>query len=78
MHNYIIVLDYLHLACFVYPQSKKVFYMKYKVVWFRICDVAFDPLQTVPPQHHHLASFPGSLLKNGGRREPGNIREKSC
>ena len=25
-----------------------------------------------------LASSPGSLLKNGGRREPGNIRRKSC
>jgi len=25
-----------------------------------------------------LASSLGSLLKNGGRREPGNIREKSC
>ena len=25
-----------------------------------------------------VASVPGSLLKTGGRREPGNIREKSC
>ena len=25
-----------------------------------------------------VASSPGSLLKNGGRREPGNIRGKSC
>ena len=25
-----------------------------------------------------VASSPGSLLKNGRRREPGNIREKSC
>ena len=25
-----------------------------------------------------LASSPGSLLKNGGRREPGNICRKSC
>ena len=23
-------------------------------------------------------SVPGSLLKNGGRREPGNIHEKNC
>ena len=28
--------------------------------------------------HLVLASSPGSLLKNGGRREPGNIRGKSC
>ena len=27
---------------------------------------------------HTLASSPGSLLKNRGRREPGNIRGKSC
>ena len=25
-----------------------------------------------------LVTSPGSLLKNGGRREPGNIRRKSC
>ena len=25
-----------------------------------------------------VASSPGSLLKNGGRREPGNIRGRSC
>ena len=26
----------------------------------------------------HLASSPGSLLKNGRRRKPGNIRGKIC
>ena len=25
-----------------------------------------------------LASFPGSLLKNGGKREPGDTHSKSC
>ena len=32
-------------------------------------------------EHMHaapIASSPGSFLKNGGRREPGNICEKSC
>ena len=31
-----------------------------------------------PKRTMSLASSPGSLLKNGGRREPGNIRGKSC
>ena len=31
-----------------------------------------------PPPPPFLASFPGSLLKTGGRREPGNIHGKGC
>ena len=39
----------------------------------------YDPTPTPPPTPlPFLASFPGSLIKNGERREPGKICGKSC
>ena len=40
------------------------------------CPLIIHAMSFYPPRP--LALSPGSLLKNGRRREPGNIREKSC
>ena len=54
--------------------------------YFRVLVVGHENLDltkicrytVLPEARGNLASSPGFLLKNGGRREPGNIRGKSC